>query len=849
MKHWTDTAESRLEEYLRQRSDRENLHGEDAEELRSDLRRHIHEEAENDPSISAVGVMQLENLLGKLDAGYKLPPAITLNLGERKQRSWYLWLLGVFLPAIVVVIEASTSLCASEIFDPIPTWWHFLLLIAVPMSNACLLSQRAQSQQIVKKLNPILAGCAFGVSLFYALIFLPMTVIGVMALIFFLFGLLPLSPLLSWLSTWRIARRIARQSGTNFRRIYRLTAIAIFSLLAIGEIPGLWTLHQLTNACSTDTEISQPAIAKLRQWHSQKTLINACYASPWGRRHLDMSDWISEGWLNMLTFSSSIRANAIHPQTVRSVFYQVTGENFNSFPSPAGNKNNYFGRDSDVVEEDWDHGGDAVAGRTAHLDLTESRYDGHLDQQSGISYGEWTMVFHNSSTLPREARCQIRVPAGGKVSRLTLWINGEPCEAAFGTVSQVKAAYKEVAVVQRRDPVLVNLVGPDTYMMQCFPVPVQGDMKIRIGITSSMADNRSQLPYILEKNFGIAKNLSHAIWLQSKHPFDIIDPTVTSHADGDGQSLTLDSAEMNLSIQGKGENARADTLWCRDPFIQKSESNQTPSPFLIAKNTTVPTEPIKKWIVVVDGSTAMERHASMISRSLDGIPADVIFAEDQPRDLQPGELAAQPYRGGFDNEPAIHAALQRARNQPGSAILWLHAAQSIELTKKERILQLLERGTTRIPFYAATLSVGANRLLEAIGRKGAVQILPLHATYHEGMRNWLQEKMQPHSQQQWTFSHSSEAPTAPALETTDQLARFWAMQHVEKTNDAVLAARYQLVTHVSGAVVLENAAQYARHGLTQVDASTVSQIPNIPEPTSILLFLSGALSLLLRRKR
>ena len=97
----------------------------------------------------------------------------------------------------------------------------------------------------------------------------------------------------------------------------------------------------------------------------------------------------------------------------------------------------------------------------------------------------------------KEVRCQMRLPKGGKDSRLTLWVNGEPREAAFKSISKVKAGYKSVAVVQRRDPLL----------LQCFPVPARGEMKIRIGITSPLDDDHWVFPRVVERNFPIKGNL------------------------------------------------------------------------------------------------------------------------------------------------------------------------------------------------------------------------------------------------------------------------------------------------------------------------------------------------------
>ena len=70
MKNWTTQAEQRLTEYLQERAAREGFDGEDAAELKDDLRRHIHEEAEQYET-AGIGLLHLENILGRLDAGYR----------------------------------------------------------------------------------------------------------------------------------------------------------------------------------------------------------------------------------------------------------------------------------------------------------------------------------------------------------------------------------------------------------------------------------------------------------------------------------------------------------------------------------------------------------------------------------------------------------------------------------------------------------------------------------------------------------------------------------------------------------------------------------------------------------
>ena len=86
------------------------------------------------------------------------------------------------------------------------------------------------------------------------------------------------------------------------------------------------------------------------------------------------------------------------------------------------------------------------------------------------------------------------------------------------------------------------------------------------------------------------------------------------------------------------------------------------------------------------------------------------------------------------------------------------------------------------------------------------------------------------------------------VKTSDHLARLWANDEVSRIlaprdtslQDAAitLAAQYQLVTPVTGAVVLETEQQYRDNGLQPVDAGTV---PTIPEPEMVvLLIVAGA---------
>ena len=101
MKTWTNQAEKRLAEYLEERVRREGFDGEEADELKSDLRRHIHEEAEKE-SGEGIGSLQLEWILGRLDAGYQSRPEVEQLESykawfgaPKKLRPFWAWAWGV----------------------------------------------------------------------------------------------------------------------------------------------------------------------------------------------------------------------------------------------------------------------------------------------------------------------------------------------------------------------------------------------------------------------------------------------------------------------------------------------------------------------------------------------------------------------------------------------------------------------------------------------------------------------------------------------------------------------------------------------------------------------------------
>ena len=853
MKDWTEAAEMRLEEYLRERVAREQMHGEEAIELKEDLRRHIHEEVQHDEGIATCGLMQLEQVLGKLDAGYKpapVPSAVVEKPKPSAFRRGSMMFFAVILPLLIVLFEWVTNFCGATFFDPIPTPVHGLLLLAVPLLNAWLLRTVEQPSLEHPKRRAIAAGLSFGVSAFYGLLFLPLVPLSVMALMAFGMGLLSLSPIIAWLCSWLLSRKEKGKAllfgSANFGRWWWTSVLVVLGLLMIYEVPALWTRTQVSRALSNEEEQRVAAVESLRAWHSERTLLAQCYEDPMMMNGGDISSWMIDGAPQVLSFGN-IRPETLDRQQVCDLYFRVTGEPFNAKRPPHWSKKSMvspFGGRS-LMGDEWDaaHGGDLVAGKTELLDCKESRFDGHLDGKARIGYGEWTLVFQNQGTVAREARCQMRLPRGGQVSRLTLWINGEPREAAFGSVSQVKAAYKEVAVVQRRDPVLVNMVGSDTFMVQCFPVPANGEMKIRIGVTAPFEGDQWRLPRIIEQNFGEVPQLTHALWMQADRKFSCVGQEWASHADGDMQSLSQSAKSMSLTFRFDQPSDEMQAVWCQDPIASPEQS------ILLGQPTAAKKAAVDTCVVVIDGSQSLQKHREWISRSLAGKAVKILLATDAVVPVTAEKIANHEFRGGCDNEPALFEALRLAKESAHGAVIWLHGSQPVDLCQSERLLQLLERGSNRPDLYAVPVVDGANRLFEKLGRTGNMQASPSDAASETGLTAWNERMQQGENVVTWQWSRHVDAVGMTGVKVSDQLARLWAMEEVMKTRDGALATKYQLVSYVSGAIVLETQEQYDRHGLKPVDANSAPAVPNVPEPSSALLILLGVMAACLRRKR
>ncbi|MFN0167126.1 MAG: VIT domain-containing protein [Bryobacteraceae bacterium] len=731
---------------------------------------------------------------------------------------------GVFLPLITVAVEAVSHMCAEVFFDPLPSLGHLILALAAPLGMAVCCWFLYRPEQMEPRSTAWICGFSFGVSVAYALLFAPITPLALL-FVWTGLGLLALSPLLSAIAAWLIRRRLAAGWPETRRFVWYGAAMAVV-LLALLEVPAVVTRYGLRRAASADPAEQSRAVRFLRVFGDREDLLRACY-------------W-RQGSAGLLGAVQAV-FEPIPAARAREVFYRVTGDPFDTIPAERAGP---WGRG---LSFDPDVGGTTIGGRIQGLSLHESRLDGSVDAQGGVSYVEWTMSLRNDSARQQESRAQVQMPHGAVVSRATLWISGEEREAAFGGRAQVRQAYQRV-VSARRDPLLVTTSGPGSVLIQCFPVQPHSEMKIRIGITAPLAvapDGRSQslaLPLFAERNFTVDPSLQHSIWLESKSRL------TSSHA-----GLTASPGQLRGRVRNLAEaavelpQAPAEAVWSEDPRDSGSVT--------LARRVTRLRSTPRRVALVMDGSKHLASAVPHVTAALAALRAPVhtrlfIASEDVVSDDRNLErrLTSTAFAGGTDSIPALAAAHEFAAD-PRDAIVWVHGSQPSAFGNIERLLQMRQRRPVRM--FAVRAAGGPNSILAALDRDQLVEAVAPAAGLERQLRTLFTGWG---GGPGWEYEHVPKNLAAlPSVRTSDHLSRLWAFQEVlrraaaNRNEDASdLARAYQLVTPASGAVVLETAQQYQQHGLQPVERGTV---PTVPEPEAWELLLAAIVVLLLAFRR
>lgn len=723
------------------------------------------------------------------------------------QRFWQLFVtpatflfFGVILPAITLVVELTTNMCADTLqIDPVPTIWHALAIGAVPVVlGAWGFARRRDAANGVGWRIGI--GVVTGISLIYAIPFAPIVPLALIAA-FFGIGFLPLAPLGSFVVGLVVLYKTGKEAGWKgfWGSAGVVGAVAFLTILALPTIKLDRALAQIEkNPSDTDVEI----LETLRDIDSNMLANRLCEY-----RRTATPNPISP-------FSNLLDENY---QVARpDLYWRVTGESCD---------HGFWTRGMRFVPRD-------AREQQPGLSIVSSRVDSSVDTVAATGYTEWLYEVRNASNWQREADFIVQLPPGAVVSRVTLWVHGEPREATFAGRGQAEQAYQ--AVVNRsRDPILVTSVAPDRIRVRMFPVPSGATMKARIGISQPLelerdGHARMQFPHVIDGNVEVATD--HAVWVEARHPISTaqLDGFVEAQTD---QDVYLVRGEVDAADLGEFEVDME-----RQPSSQVYA--QDGDQFVVQEAGTLAPESLGHLTVVLDGGVHMAE-VEGLAEAFDVVKADtitLIVAGDEPIVVFE-EMAAGPARGairdffdafefvgGRDNTPALEEALKRRR--PNSTIVWIHAGQRVGLGTPFFVPE-------RDNWSVHELQVDGNRdvNVDEMHALGVLIGIPRRDDPATDLERWFEAR----STSVWTTRRRfTDAIPMHGKETSRHLARIAANERVfelmragEHTEAVEVASRYQIVTPVSAAIVLETQAQYDEFGLERASGEGV---PSIPEP-------------------
>jgi hypothetical protein len=755
----------------------------------------------------------------------------------RKRPGWLFLVLAVIYPLAVIAIELYTKMCAEAFFDPMPTIYHKILVLLVPVSNFLLWLKLQSSDKLNLGKLLLLSAVSIGVAAFYAILFLPLIPFAITAIAFYGFGLLPLVPIVSLVMAIRLYFQLKNTHSDEVgERSYLLKGISTaFFILVLLDIPSSATYFGAGLATSNSRETREIGIQLIRSFGDEDLLLRLCYN---GSRQ-------ATGLLSFVVIQYN-EHDSISSTKARELFYQVTGETFNMYPVP------YTGRSWSRFGDfrfDADQGSTEVGGRVKGLDLILSRLDGSVNSDDGVAYLEWVLEFRNSSLRQREARLQIALPPGGVVSRATLWVNGEEREAAFAGRAEVRQAYQSI-VRARRDPLLVTTSGVDRVLAQAFPIPPNGGtIKFRIGITAPMALQGLEqasivLPAIVDRNFSIGEEVEHAVWIEGKYPMETDWPDIESRL-VKPQLFRISGSISDKELAGTRKALTSQ----RDASVTQSFSQFGENEDVVQNIKYEEPNASDAVIVVVDGSKKVKPYIEGIINALDQIPpgkrVGLIVAGEEDTSIELAQWSAAQkskieaglrdteFVGGQDNAPALANAIKLLEQYKSAELLWIHSPQPVRFGRTRALLEQGLDRLTRLPKISLySLQAGPNKLLNQAEWQLISRTIPKLGTVEEDLGGFFESFYSKRSRPVFVRTVAESGMTS--VTGSQHIARLWARDQVrsllennESKKAIGLAANYQLVTAVSGAVVLENQQQYDENDLTPVDQNTV---PTIPEP-------------------
>ncbi|MCC7529774.1 MAG: hypothetical protein IT342_14720 [Candidatus Melainabacteria bacterium] len=570
---------------------------------------------------------------------------------------------GSILPGLGLLAYAVYSLSTAVRPNVLEILGKLALLLVVPIFNFAVWSSVRRGYLVRPRYIGLMNGFALGLSASWTIIWLKALISqGDSSCKFGWMLLLCSAPFLLFAAAC-LSHDLWQKTETNIRKISTtfsvLGCLLSFLFVFTPMVRTFFVQSQLNNARIASPSDQAKAISVLRSVATDEDLRPSKYPV---------------SGLSLASLLIPNRGLDTGSEGDQNLYFKITGKSY------------YDVSKSKALENEQLQSNIVAGYKIPGLSLVKSLISGNIDASTFSSSVDWALTFHNSSSETQEAIGEIGLPKDAVVSRVTLWIDGEPREAAFASNSRVQAAY-EAVVNEKRDPLLVTMPAPDRVQFRCFPLPANGgEMKIRLGfkVPLETTDGKvcsMELPKLLSSNFAPPKRHRVSLFSRDLPVRNIAGITTIKNANGYTLGGIIKTNDKDKSINSVAvQRTTAFTEVATPDWFSKEPR------YIVERLREVTAPAPKRLLVVVDTSASLKRHASDIKQALACIPARlkpaVFFAKEQipEKDVSANKNNADTISDAeqISNDDEISDAEEIATKQKSDATPGTAKSQSVD---------------------------------------------------------------------------------------------------------------------------------------------------------------------------
>jgi XrtN system VIT domain protein len=431
-----------------------------------------------------------------------------------------------FLWLVLLQIGCFTFNTDMVVFPPSATW----LQVVIVASSSALLGLTFRDLLPEKTVLSLLflVGVGFLMDVYFLTILLPACGFGFIGLLFFGLSVYAFGPMLK---TFFIIRFLFKNhdfmpKGTQFFGY----GVAFSALVSAAFLVSWASMSQNANVAYAKTNESLPAWVRVAQVLPPSVLTekmlksnqSGAFRGGGGFLSFDTNNdrfhdplvTIANLWKPLPELSETDRANILHA---------------------------IFDAKNDAEQRLW-------RGDNLRLGTVETAIEIHTPQR--LAYTEQVLTIENTqvnknSWSSEEAIMTFRLPEGGVVSTLSLWVNGVEREGLLTTQEKAAEAYKTVVGIERRDPSVIHWQEGNAVSIRVFPCTPLEARKVKIGFTTPLEVSDGKLFYHLPQLEGLPMNKAkHTVSLTGVESFD----SRTAFQKGDKKYSLSTTYDADLSL-------------------------------------------------------------------------------------------------------------------------------------------------------------------------------------------------------------------------------------------------------------------------------------------------------------